>query len=328
MKGARLAASVFLLMECVLPLRSSGQAPASSSATMPSPEKNRSKEAASLLQPRAPQAGQPFDDREIELYLESEARKLWAAGRVQTLRFEQHTCAFEPAIPAVDKLSPVAIAARAEAATLVLGEFSKEPKKKEIQFNVAGGGFVMGSSGIVLTSLHVTKEKTSRGFCAMTRDGRVFPVREVLAFDAVNDLVILQLALPEGAVLPTLPLAREPAPVGTAVFVMSHPDDRFYLLSTGHVSRHTLWRTETGVESFMTITADFAKGSSGCPVMDENGAVIGIVNNTESIYYDDDGKKKQTDLQMVVKNATPSWAVRAMLSAAAPKESLVEHKAP
>ena len=34
-----------------------------------------------------------------------------------------------------------------------------------------------------------------------------------------------------------------------------------------------------------------------------SGAVVGIVNNTESIYYDDDGKKKQTDLQMVVKNA-------------------------
>ena len=60
----------------------------------------------------------------------------------------------------------------------------------------------------------------------------------------------------------------------------------------------------------MSITADFAKGSSGCPVLDEElYNVIGIVNNTESIYYDDDGHKKQLDLQMVVKNATPSWAV-------------------
>jgi len=79
------------------------------------------------------------------------------------------------------------------------------------------------------------------------------------------------------------------------------------------VARHTLWRTKAGVEAFMSITADFAKGSSGCPVLDEHGTVIGIVNNTESIYYDDDGHRKQLDLQMVVKNATPSWAVMPMI---------------
>jgi hypothetical protein len=62
----------------------------------------------------------------------------------------------------------------------------------------------------------------------------------------------------------------------------------------------------------MSVTADFAKGSSGCPVMDETGAVVGVVNNTESIYYDDDGRKKQTDLQMVVKNVTPVSAVRSL----------------
>jgi S1-C subfamily serine protease len=166
--------------------------------------------------------------------------------------------------------------------------------------------------------MHVTHEKTARGFCAMTRDGRVFPVREVLACEPLNDLVLLQLDLPEGVALPALALAREPAPIGTPVFVMSHPDNRFFLLSTGHVARHTLWRTDAGEEAFMTITADFAKGSSGCPVLDERGVVIGIVNNTESIYYDDDGKKKQTDLQMVVKNATPSWAVSSLFASPAP----------
>ena len=76
-------------------------------------------------------------------------------------------------------------------------------------------------------------------------------------------------------------------------------------------------RDAAGDQSFMTITADFAKGSSGCPVLDERGAVVGIVNNTESIYYDDDGEKKQLDLQMVVKNATPSWAVLPLIDSAA-----------
>ncbi len=276
-------------------------------------EKSRSGATVTLLQPRAPVAGQPFDDREVELYFDGEARKLWAAGRIPALRFEQRTWAVALPTGGREKLPVPAIAAHAEAATLVLGEFSREPKKREPAFSVAGGAFVIGETGICITSLHVTREKTARGFCAMTRDGRVFPVREVLAFEPVNDLAILQLDLPEGVRLPTLPVALEATPVGTPAYVVSHPDNRFYLLSTGHVARHTLWRTEAGDEAFMSITADFAKGSSGCPVLDERGVVIGIVNNTESIYYDDDGKKKQTDLQMVVKNATPSWAVRAML---------------
>jgi len=272
-------------------------------------EKAKSHPSEKLLQARAPVAGQPFDDREMELYFQTESQKLFAAKKVNPLRFDRHVCGLRIPEPATDNLTGPAVAARAEAATLVLGEFSRDKKKHPVfTFNVAGGAFMI-APGVCLTSLHVAKDKASRGFCALTRDGRVFPVREVLAFEPVNDLAILQLDLPEGVELPALPLARQPAPVGSPVFVMSHPDDRFFLLSTGYVARHTLWRTEAGVEAFMSITADFAKGSSGCPVLDEHGAVIGIVNNTESIYYDDDGQKKQLDLQMVVKNATPSWAV-------------------
>ena len=295
------------------PSPASAQSSTAKSNPGPPSDKAKNHPPALVLQPRAPVIGQPFDDREVELYLEAEGRKLFAASRIPTLRFERRTCALHFAEPAAEKLTGPAIAARAEAATLVLGEFSREHKKSEIAFSVAGGAFVIGSSGACVTSLHVAKDKASRGFCAMTRDGRVFPVREVLAVEPLNDLTILQLDLPEGVSLASLPLAIEPAPVGSPVFVMSHPDDRFYLLSTGFVARHTVWRTVAGDEAFMTITADFAKGSSGCPVLDERGAVVGIVNNTESIYYDDDGRKKQTDLQMVVKNATPSWAVRTML---------------
>jgi S1-C subfamily serine protease len=277
--------------------------PAASSAA-----KTKAKTDDNAPQARAPVMGQPFDDREIELYFKAESQKLYAAKRVTPLRFDHKICGLHLADPLAEKLAGPAIAARAEASTLVLGEFSRDAKKKDPTFNVAGGGFVI-APGVCLTSLHVAKDKTARGFCALARDGRVFPVREVLAFEPINDLAILQLDVPEGSDLPALPLAREAAPTGSPVFVMSHPDDRFYLLSTGFVARHTLWKTPAGVEAFMSITADFAKGSSGCPVLDEHGTVIGIVNNTESIYYDDDGRRRQLDLQMVVKNATPSWAV-------------------
>ncbi len=264
---------------------------------------------------RAPVAGQPFDDREIELFLEAEGWKLLAAERIKKLTFERATCPLRLAEPAGGKLAWPEVAARAEAATLVLGEFFREGKSKETRFSVAAGAFVVGENGVCVTCQHVAKEHGSRGLVAMTRDGRVFPVREVLAADPINDLLILQLDLPADVKLPALPLAPAAAPVGSPVVVMSHPDDRFYMLTTGTVARHTVWREAAGDQAYMAITADFAKGSSGCPVLDERGAVVGIVNNTESIYYDDDGKRKQLDLQMVVKNATPSWLVRKMVTA-------------
>jgi len=315
----RPAALLLILATLALSTPGRAQAPQEQRQSLLNGEqKAKSHPAEKLLQPRPPVAGQPFDDREMELYFETESQKLFKANRVSPLHFDRHVCGVHLAEPAKDHLAGPEIAARAEAATLVLGEFSRETHKKhkdDVTFNVAGGGFMITPT-VCLTSLHVAKDKGSRGFCALTRDGRVFPVREVLAFEPINDLAILKLDLPDGVELPALPMAREPAPVGSPVFVMSHPDDRFFLLSTGYVARHTVWRTEAGVEAFMSITADFAKGSSGCPVLDEHGAVIGIVNNTESIYYDDDGEKKQVDLQMVVKNATPSWAVLPLVDGA------------
>ena len=284
--------------------------------TAPVPvQKVKPKEKQPALVARAPVVGEPFDDREVELYIEAEGRKLLGGERIKRLTFERRSCALRLAEPAAEKLPWPEVAARAEAATLVLGEFYREGKAKTVKFSVAAGAFVIGENGVCMTSQHVAKDRGSRGFVAMLRDGRVFPVREVLAVDPLNDVMVFQLDLPADAKLPALALAPVAAPVGSPIVVMSHPDDRFFMLTTGMVARHTRWHAAGGEEAFMAITADFAKGSSGCPVLDEHGSVVGIVNNTESIYYDDDGKKKQLDLQMVVKNATPSWVLRKMFTA-------------
>ena len=313
------AASFFFVMAAAaafgaLPVAVTAQS-VSKTAAEAVAEKGKPRRVPALLQPRAPVAGQPFDDREVERYIEAQGLKLLSANRIKKLTFERHSCALQIQEPDNVKMAWPAVDTRAEAATLVIGEFYRPANAREMQFSVAAGAFIVTDSGACVTSLHVTKDRGSRGFCAMLRDGRVFPVREALAADPVNDLVILQLDLPPDVKLPTLPLASAPAPVGSPIVVMSHPDDRFYMLTAGIVARHTLWRDPAGDQSFMTITADFAKGSSGCPVLDERGAVVGIVNNTESIYYADDGHKKQTDLQMVVKNTTPSWIVRRMIVA-------------
>src|SRR6202011_1166598 len=122
---------------------------------------------------RAPVAGQPFDDREVERYIEAQGGKLLTANRIKKLTFDHRICSLQIQEPDNVKIAWPAVDARAEAATLVIGEFYRPANAKETQFNVAAGAFIVTDSGACVTSLHVTKDSGSRGFCAMMRDGRV-----------------------------------------------------------------------------------------------------------------------------------------------------------
>ena len=261
---------------------------------------------------RAPQTGHPFDDLELDAFLEKETRRLLAENKLGALKLDGRKWSAALPIANAEKCAWPEVASRAEASTLVLGEIYREGKSKKDEFSVAAGAFAISENGVIVTCLHVATEKGTRGLSALTRDGRVFAVREALAADPENDLVILQLDLPAGTTLPALPLAAEPAPMASTIGVMSHPEEHFWMWTTGVVARQTLNRDASGDRHYTTITAEFAKGSSGCPVLDERGNAIGVVNNTESIYFEDDGKRKQLDLQMVVRNVTPGWVVRRM----------------
>jgi S1-C subfamily serine protease len=135
----------------------------------------------------------------------------------------------------------------------------------------------------------------------MTSDRHVFPVQSVLAANRANDLAILKIDAQD---LPTLPVARTPAPVGTNVGVMSHPNGQFYFYTSGVVSRYMRMRSAGRMVDAVAITADFARGSSGAPVLNDQGQVVAIVKSTDSVYYHE-SRTEQRDLQMVFKRCIP-----------------------
>ena len=137
----------------------------------------------------------------------------------------------------------------------------------------------------------------------------MFPVREVLAADATNDLVILRV---EGRGFVPVPLALG-ARQGSPVWVLSHPGYNYYTLTTGMVERYLIWPFLKGEPTYMSITADFGVGSSGAPVFNDHGAVVGIAKITKGIEADAEQKDK-TNLQMVLKYCTPSAALLKMIS--------------
>jgi S1-C subfamily serine protease len=67
----------------------------------------------------------------------------------------------------------------------------------------------------------------------------------------------------------------------------------------------------------MSITADYAKGSSGGPVFNDRGEVVGMVSSTSSLYYQTDSPeapKEKGPLQMVIKNCVSLPEPRQLLA--------------
>ncbi len=165
-------------------------------------------------------------------------------------------------------------------------------------------GFVIHPSGAIVTNYHVVDSPDKQAFVVMTADQRVYPVRQILAASREDDLAILQIPAENLHALPLATRAAD-APVGADIRVISHPDGRFYCYTDGIVSRHMKMRSRGRVIDALAITADYARGSSGAPVLNRQGQVVAIVSSTESIYYTQDGAR-QRDLQMVLKTCIPS----------------------
>lgn len=178
--------------------------------------------------------------------------------------------------------------------------------------------WVLGSDGILCTNYHVMEAVKGEIAAVSSSQGEVYPIIEILLADEANDIVIFRV---EASGLPTLPLAAEPAAVGAAVRCVGHPDRRFYTHTLGEVSRYYYHRTpnKNGVRvPFMAITADYARGSSGGPILNEENEVVGMVSNTSNINYGRKGQKAENVLQMVIKNCVPGFMIQDLLAKASP----------
>jgi serine protease Do len=177
----------------------------------------------------------------------------------------------------------------------------------------SAGAFVLTAAGAIMTNHHVVAglKPDERAMVATTVNGKVYVVKEILAADKLNDIAILQLDLPAGEKLQPAKIAAEAIP-GEDVYVISHPVGRFFTLTKGVVSRNAMIHTPNGSSKRLYITAEFAKGSSGAPIFNGRGEVVGMVASTQSIYYTETGDE-QKNLQMVFRNCIPAASVHALL---------------
>jgi len=135
-------------------------------------------------------------------------------------------------------------------------------------------GFFISDSGMFVTSSHVLHDQDFEGMVVLLGDGRVLPVRAVMADDERCDVAILKA---EGGRVAALPLEAS-GETGARVAVMSHPVGRFFTFAQGSITRRSFQHEGGRLQEMLEISAEFGPGSSGAPVVNSRGNVIGWVD--------------------------------------------------
>jgi len=148
--------------------------------------------------------------------------------------------------------------------------------------------WVLAADGVLVTNWHVFDQiQDGEFYGVMDHAGKVYPLTDILAMNKNSDVALVKV---DAKGLSPLPVASVPPAVASWVAVLGHPGDRHFTFTQGHVSRFNKYNDpETKKSSkWMAVTAEYAYGSSGSPVLDKNGAVVGMAALTENIDYPDD----------------------------------------
>lgn len=142
-----------------------------------------------------------------------------------------------------------------------------------------GTGFLVNRRGFVVTNYHVVQP--ARSITATFSNGRKREVLGLVGADPPNDLAILQI---EGTDFSFLSLAEDDSvKYGTPIMVLGSPLGLSWTLSEGIVSAirdqglpGSLADDKASAVQLIQITAPISPGSSGSPVLDLGGKVVGV----------------------------------------------------
>jgi len=132
----------------------------------------------------------------------------------------------------------------------------------------SGSGFVVNDRGIIATNYHVIEG--SDGLSIKIANGETYLNVTVLAADQRRDLALLKIPAVGLNALTFAPV--DSASVGDSIYAFGNPLGLEGTLSSGIVSAKRIW---DGVQ-ILQISAPISSGSSGGPVVNTAGQVIGV----------------------------------------------------
>jgi hypothetical protein len=190
---------------------------------------------------------------------------------------------FDLTPPSTQKLTGRQVYAKAKAALLKVGWQYLCKNCNDWHFSLAGA-YAISSDGLVATCHHCVEppaEMKSGHVVVVHADGTLAPLKKFVYLNKTLDLAVFQV---ESNKLSPLGLAIDCLP-GDAAYIYSNPLDVNGYFSVGIVNRY-FWnddivgdlKSADGVATLrVNLSTDWAPGSSGAPILNDFGNVIGHV---------------------------------------------------
>ena len=142
----------------------------------------------------------------------------------------------------------------------------------DVDRNVAniGTGFFLNHKGHLITNHHVLAGKF--GAEIKTADGSTYPIKSVIAENQTTDLIKVLVDIPPEEVH-WIEVSKEMPPVAQRVMVVGSPMGLEQSVSDGIISSV---REIPGIGTFFQMSAPISPGSSGSPVVNMEGKVVGV----------------------------------------------------
>lgn len=144
---------------------------------------------------------------------------------------------------------------------------SYDEQEEFLQF---GSGFFINANGDIITNYHVVQGASTAEI--KTSEGNVYPITHIIAVDEQNDVIRLSVDIPQKYVFP-LALSEEYPDIGEEIIVYGSPLGLENTVSNGIVSAI---RDFPDQGEIIQITAPISPGSSGSPVLNMQGEVVGV----------------------------------------------------
>ncbi len=135
-----------------------------------------------------------------------------------------------------------------------------------------GSGFIVRPDGLIVTNYHVVSG--AKEIFIKLKDSQIFPDAKVLSFDEEKDIAFIKI---DAAKLRTVVLGNSSTvKIGEQVIVIGNPLGLESTVSDGLISAV---RTLNNGRRFLQISVPLSTGSSGSPLFNMKGEVIGVTTS-------------------------------------------------